>query len=98
MNVSAKAHVVSQVPTIVIGIVVEDDLVGIPEPIVAIAVVVRGHAEVGAIEPEARGRASRQAPHMTRTEAAREVSVYPGVIEVVVRVAASGIVSYPVIV
>ena len=54
MDVSPKPRIVGQIPAIVIGIFVDDDRIGIPKPIAAVADVDRRHAEVEAIEPESR--------------------------------------------
>ena len=51
MDVGAKSYVVGEVPAFVVGIVVDDDVVAIPEPVVAEAEVIRRDAEIKAAEP-----------------------------------------------
>jgi hypothetical protein len=84
VDVGAEADVVGQIPAGMIGVFVDDDLVGIPEPAVTEGVVVRGDAEIEAAEPEARRAASAKAPPMAGAETAVEMAVFPGVVEVVV--------------
>ena len=43
MNVRAQPNVVRKIPAIVIGIVINYDLIGVPEPIVAEAEIVVGN-------------------------------------------------------
>jgi hypothetical protein len=47
------------------------------------------------MEPKAVGAAAFQAPHMPGTETAAPMSVFPGMIEVVVSVIATGVMSHP---
>jgi hypothetical protein len=47
------------------------------------------------MEPEAVGAAAFQAPHVTGTEAAAPVSVFPGMIKMEVSVIAAGVMSHP---
>jgi hypothetical protein len=77
----------------VIRILVNHDLVGIPQPVTAIAQVERRDAEVEASEPESRRASSCQVPDVMRTESAGEMAVLPGMIEVVMRIVAAGIVA-----
>ena len=60
MHVGTKAHVVSEIPAGVIGIIVDDDLIGIPEPIGAEGEVGGCDRPVPSIEPEPAGAASGQ--------------------------------------
>jgi len=91
--VGAQPYVVRQVPAHVIRILVNHDLVGIPQPVTAIAQVERRDAEVEASEPESRRASSCQVPDVMRTESAGEMAVLPGMIEVVMRIVAAGIVA-----
>ena len=78
-----------------IGILVNHDLVGIPQPVTAIAQVERRDAEVETSEPESRRASPGQVPDVMRTESAGEMAVLPGMIQVVVRIAAAAIVPDP---
>src|SRR5271168_1537189 len=93
--VSPQPHVISQVPTHVIRIVINYNLIGIPQPIPAIPQIKRRDAEVEPAEPESRRSPSGQMPHMPATESARKVPVLPRMIQVVVRIVLPGIMSDP---
>lgn len=95
VNVGAEADVIGQVPTVVIGIVVDDDLVGVPEPIVAVAGVKRADAEIKAVEPEAAGTAATEMPDMASANAAAETAMLPGMVEMEAGIIVSGVVADP---
>src|SRR5277367_26683 len=95
VDVGAEAHVVGQVEAVVVGILVDDDLVGAPSPVVAETVVIGEHAEVETAEPEAFPAASFDAEDMAAAEAAGEVSMLPGMIEMVVGIIAACAVAHP---
>ena len=95
VDVGAEAHVVGQVEAIVVGIFVDDYLVGAPLPVVAETVVVGEDAEVEAAEPEAIAAASFDAEDVAAAEAAVEMAMLPGMIDVVVGIIAAGIVADP---
>lgn len=78
-----------------IGVFVEHDLVGVPVPIGAVAKVGGRDAEIKTSEPETVGAAAFDAENVLRTEAAAEVSVFPGMIQVKARIIAAGIVADP---
>lgn len=100
MNVAvgAQARVVGEVPAVVVGIFVDDDLVGAPIPIAAEAVVGGGDAEGEAAEPEAVAVAAFDAPLMAGAEAASEAAMLKRMIEVIVGVIAAGVMADPRIV
>lgn len=95
VTVGAEARVVGQVEAAVVGIFVDNDLVGAPIPIVAEAVVSSGDAESETAEPEAFTIATFDAPHVAGTEAAGEASMRPRMIEMIVRIVAAGVMAYP---
>ena len=95
VNVGAEADVVGQVPAVVIGILVNDNLVGVPQPFVAVADIRIGNAEVEAAEPETAGTAANDAPDMAAAEAAVEVAVLPGMLDMEAGVIAAGVVADP---
>jgi hypothetical protein len=53
MSIGAEARVVSQVPTGIVRIIVDNYVVGVPEPPVGISEVIGCHSEVEAAEEEA---------------------------------------------
>jgi hypothetical protein len=79
----------------VVRIVIDNDIVAVPQPVVAEADVIRGNAEIEAAEPESVRTAATEMPNVTATEAAGKASVLPGMIEVVVRIIGAGVVANP---
>jgi len=95
MNVSAEPYVIRQVPANMIGIVIDYDVVAVPQPVAAIADIDRRNAEVESAKPEATGTAAGQPPRMTLTDAAGKVPVLEGMIQVVARIVGAAIVADP---
>ena len=95
VDVCAKSYVVGEVPAFVVGIVVDDDVVAIPEPVVAEAEVIGRDAEIKTAEPEATGAATAEVPDVAAADAAGEASVLPGMVEVVVNVVAASVMADP---
>lgn len=95
MNIGPQPHVIGQIPAHVVRVVIDDDIIRIPEPVAAIADIVGSHAEVEPAKPETVGSSSRKVPDMPRTEPASEVSVLPRMIEVVVRITPSCVMAHP---
>jgi hypothetical protein len=79
----------------VVGVFVDDDIVAVPEPVAAEADVVGSDVKVEAAKSETIGAAAGEAPDVTAPESAGKVAVLPGMIEVVVRIVAAGIVANP---
>src|SRR5580658_6835309 len=65
-----------------VGIIVDDDVVTGPVPIVDVGEVEGGDAEVEAVKPEAAGTTAGEMPDVAAAEAASEMAVSPGMIEV----------------
>ena len=95
MNVGAQPHVERQIPADVVRVVVNHDLVIVPQPVVAEAVIIRGNAEIETAEPEAVASSTAQPPNVAAANSSRKVPVLPRVIEVVVGVPRTGFVSDP---
>lgn len=89
VHIDAKTHVVGEIPSGVIRIVINDDVVGIPEPSVAVLNVIGRDIEIESAEPEASGSAATQPPHMAGTDRCREMPVFPGMIEAIILVVAA---------
>jgi hypothetical protein len=79
----------------VIGIFIDHDLIGIPQPVAAKTDVIRRNAEVESAKPKSPRPAARQVPHVASAETAREVPVLPRMVKMVVRIVAAGIVPDP---
>jgi hypothetical protein len=97
VHVGAEAWVVGEVPAGVVGVFVDDDVVGIPEPATHVGKVVRGDAPIPIVEAESIGTAAGEMPAMRRAEAAVPVAVLPGVVDVVVRVVGTAVVADPLV-
>ena len=95
VDVGSQSRVVGEIPAVVVGVFVDNDLVAVPEPATAQGQVKRGNAEGPAAEPETAGAASAYAPDMAATEAAGEAAVLPGMIEVKAGIVAPGVVAHP---
>src|SRR6202030_668408 len=98
VDVGAGSGVVGQIPAVVVGIVVDDDGIAVPVPVIGVVVIVGSYAEVEAAEPEAIAVSSAQMILMAAAKAAGEAAVFPGMIQVIVRVAAAGIVANPLVI
>ena len=98
MHVGSQANVVRQVISHVVGIVVDDDVIAVPLPVGAGIVIVRSGLKEKPADVEALAIAAMQPPDVMRPEASGEVSVFPGMIEMIVRIAPAGFVSHPVII
>lgn len=95
MNVGAQPDVERQVPADVVRVVVNHDLVTVPHPVVAEAVVIGGNAEIETAEPEAVARSAGQMPNVAAANSSGKVPVLPRVIDVVVGVSRAGLVPDP---
>lgn len=95
MDVGPEPDVVSEVPAFMVRVFVDNDVVAVPEPVVAEADVVGGDAEVEAAEPEAIGATAAEMPDVATAEAAGEAAVFPGVVEMVMGVVATRVMADP---
>jgi hypothetical protein len=95
VNVSTQPPVMSEIPSDVVWVLANHDLIRIPEPVIAKSVVVWGNAEEEAPKPEALLVLSDKLENMTGTKAAREAPVLPRVVEVVVRITSAGVMTDP---
>jgi hypothetical protein len=82
----------------VVWILVNHNLVRVPQPSITVADIVWGDAEVKPAKPKPRRATSGQVPYVAGSKAARKVSVSPGVVQVIVRIVPSCIVSNPFVV
>jgi len=79
----------------VIGVLINHNLVRVPEPIIAKAVVVWGNAKVETAKPKTLPASPGKAEDMVGAEPAREVPMLPRMIEMVVRIIAAGVMPDP---
>ena len=97
MNVGTEPRVIRQVPAGMVGIVINDDVVVVPIPVVAVTNVRRSDAEEKAAEPEPLRTTTSEPVDVARANPSPKMSVLPGMIEVVTRVIAACVVSDPAI-
>src|SRR5689334_8867714 len=95
--IGAEANVVGEIPAIVVGIVVDHDLVAVPIPIVAVGIVIGCDAEIEAAEPEALAIAAGDAPDVATANAAGEAAMLPGMIEMIVGIITARVVADPLV-
>jgi hypothetical protein len=95
VRVTAQPHVITEVPANMIRVLIDHDLVTIPQPTVDKAVIVRSDAKVESVEPKTLSISSRKPEDMAAAEAAREASVFPRMILAVVGIISAGIMPEP---
>jgi len=95
VNVGAQADIVGEIPAVVVGIVVDDDVVSVPIPVAAVRSIKRCDSEVVTSEPEAVGASTNDAPDVVAPEATLITSVFPGMIEVETFVIPAPIMAHP---
>src|SRR5579863_8932709 len=95
MHIGSQADVIREIPARMVRIVVDDDIVRVPEPAVAVPHVIGRNAPVPVVEPESPRAAAAQMPYMARAEAAAKAAMLPGMVQMKVRVVAAGVVADP---
>jgi hypothetical protein len=95
VNVCAEPYVVREIPTVVIRVLIDHDLIGIPEPVIAETEIVRGDAKIEAAEPETARASSANPPDVAATETSGKPPVFPGMIQMIVDIIAPGIMADP---
>jgi hypothetical protein len=98
VNVCAEPYVICEIPTIVIRVLIDHDLIGIPEPVIAEAEIVRGDAKIKAAEPETARASSANPPDVAATEPSGKPPVLPRMIQMIVDIIAPSIMADPSIV
>src|SRR5579864_141704 len=89
MNVLAQPDVISEIPAGMVGIVVNHDIVAAPVPAIGVAIVVGGHTEIKTTEPETVTASPFNPVNMVAADFAPEVSVFPGMINMIVGITAA---------
>ncbi len=98
MNISAQPNVVREVPSHVVRIIVDDDVIVIPIPAVAIAKVIRRHRKEESANREPVRPASAQPPHMPRPNPALKMPMLPRMVHMVVVVPSTAVMPNPSVV
>jgi hypothetical protein len=81
-----------------VGIVIEHDLVAVPQPIIGVSVVGIRDTEKESAEPKTPGAAATESIDMAPADAARESPMFERPVEVVRRIIASRIMPYPLVI
>jgi hypothetical protein len=79
-----EPNVVRQVPACIVRIIVQHDVIGIPEPVVAKTDIIRRDGEEESADLEAVRTSAMQTPHMASANGSRETTVLPRTIEMIV--------------
>ena len=86
MHISPQPGVISQIPSRMIRIVIDHDIVRVPQPSIHKAVVIRRNTEEEPAEPEPRRPSTPQPPHMRRPKTSRKVPMLPRMVQMIVRI------------
>ena len=97
VSVGTEPGVIGEVPAGVVGIGIDYDVVVIPQPSVCIVVVIGRHLEKVAVDIKSIAVTAAKPPDVLRPDTAAEASVFPWVIEMIVGIVGSGVVSHPLI-
>jgi hypothetical protein len=95
VDVLAQPDVIGQVPSHVIRIAVDRDLIGVPQPVAGEGVIVRRDIEEEPAEPETARTAAGEPKEVAGPEAASETTMRPRMIEVVMGVPTTRVMSNP---
>ena len=90
MDVGAQPDVKTEVPADMVRVFINHHLVGVPEPVVAEAILIGGNTEIETAKPEVFAAPSGQPPDVFAAKASCEVPMLPRMIEVVVHVFGAG--------
>ena len=96
VDVGSETRIVGEIPTGMIGILIEHDFIGIPHPVVCERHVRGCHCPITSPEEEAIGTATAQTPVMLGAEAAIPAAMLPRIIKVVAAIIATAVVAHPV--
>jgi hypothetical protein len=95
VGVYTETAIVGQIPTHVVRIIINHDWIRIPEPAAAKGDIEGRNTPSPAIEPEAAWTATAQMPDMTSSNAAGEATVLPRMIEMIIGVVTSCVMTNP---
>jgi hypothetical protein len=95
VHICAEPHVVRKIPADVIGVFVDHNLVGVPQPAVAKSYVSRGYISIPPVEPEAPRAAAAKMPHVPAAKPAGEPAMRKRLVQMIARIVWACIVAYP---
>lgn len=91
MHIGSQPYVIGQIPSVMIGIRIDHDIVGIPNPTGAIVVIIGGHAEEVRPGPEVVPCTAAQSVYMAAADFAGEAAVFPWTVHMIMRIAGAGV-------
>lgn len=86
MDIGSEPNVVGQIPAVMVGIIVDYDIVGSPVPIVAIIEIIWGDRKIETAEPESARASSLDPKGMSPANAAAKSSMLEWMVEVIVSI------------
>jgi hypothetical protein len=98
MSIGAQSRVIREIPTGVIRVGVDHDVITIPQPVVSIIVVVRGNLKEETAYIESVPPSAMEPPDVLWANAATKVAVFPRMIEMIMGIVASAVVSHPLVI
>jgi len=96
--IGSKSNIISKIPARMVRIVVEHDVVGVPDPVHSVRNVIRCDAELITGKPEAVRSSTFKTVNVARPDFCQKASMLPGSIETVVTIVAACVVADPSIV
>src|ERR1700689_3495780 len=95
MRIGGKSHVVGEIPADMIRVVIDHDVVAVPEPVCAISGVEGCDREEECTHRKSVRVASVKPPDVARPDGTGKVTVFPGMVEMIVRIIAAGVMTDP---
>ena len=83
MHIRACSRIVSEIIAGVVRIVVQDNVIRIPQPAVHVSQIRLRYGKVESVEKESRRASASQTVHMTRTKYAGEMAVLPRMVQMI---------------
>src|SRR5260370_33799698 len=96
MHVGSGPRVVCQVPSRMVGIVVDHDGIGIPEPIGNVRIIELANGEIVSVEPESLAVAALKMKNVAGSESTRKAPVFKGTFHAEALVIAVEVVPHPI--
>ena len=97
VGISPKPRVIGQIPAFMIRVVIDHNLILIPQPSIGKPIVIRSYTKVEAIEPEPSRPATAQPPAMIRPKPTHKPAMLIRVIQVIMRIATPRVMSNPIL-
>lgn len=95
MHISPQSDVVGKIPTIVIWICIDYDVVGVPEPVIDEVIIIGSNLEEETVKSKPLSVSAMQPEDMKRTNCTRKASMFPRMIETIVGIVPACIVAKP---